>query len=341
MPTSTVTAVSAGLKAWQLKYCAFLTGSVSTGRKQQLESSLLSHLSERRISKPKCRILSVDMGIKNLAYCVLDTHFLDPDSKAKKSTDPRMPPTAVAWQKVDVLADANSIAGEEPKQAKQIKRQIANSAFTPSALSKTAYQITQTLLSHRPDIVLIERQRFRSGGASAIQEWTVRVNMLESMLWACLETLQRSGGSKAAQAPEVFEVSPKRVGSFWTAGDGGELKVPDEIFLDLSSGGDPGLLKHVKRKVEKKDKIAVVKSWLKGEGGVELAFSDEVKEAVDSFGILRGSGAEDGDGRGSKKRVAASKLDDLADCMLQAMAWVRWEENSRRLKRLGETAKLW
>lgn len=337
-------ALSGGLKAWQLKYCAFLIGTASTGPKHHLETSILARLAERKPPKEKCRILSVDMGIRNLAYCVIDAQLSQPQLKASRvgasKTNPtRSPPNVVEWQRLDVLADPTDPSPGGDKKA--VRQQIANEAFTPSALSRTAYKITQTLLSHRPDVILIERQRFRSGGASAIQEWTVRVNMLESMLWACLETLKHSASPSGSSVPAVYEVSPKRVGSFWTACEGVGLGVPDDILSDPFGEKGTEVLKGVKKKVEKKDKIAVLKSWLRGDGDVHLRFSDDVKGAVGLFNIATKDQSGDGDIKSPAKRTPAGKLDDLADCMLQAMAWVRWEENSRKLKHLGEEEKVW
>lgn len=320
------------LKVWQLKYCAFLTGAASTGTKAKLEDSLVNSLSNITISKDRYRILSVDMGIRNLAYCVLDVQL--PQSRRQQPKSIPLKPfyRVEEWQRFDVLAKPGD--GPSPT-VRQARKEITNEAFTPSALSKIAYKITQKLLAHRPDVILIERQRFRSGGASAIQEWTVRVNMLESMLWACLETLRHNSSLKSSEAPDVQEISPKRVGSFWTADGSIDLGVPDDIFCGPHDKGDTDVLKGVKTKVEKKDKIAVLKSWLKGDGGVDLDFSPAVKETVGSFGVL--ADLQSGNNvAGPRKRVPASKLDDLTDCMLQAMAWVRWEENSRKLRRLGD-----
>ena len=87
-----------------------------------------------------------------------------------------------------------------------------------------------------------------------------------------------------------------------------------------------------KRKTEKKKegnkksgrskvaKIELVASWLRegGEGGIE--FMGKAKKVGRSYlnkrGVKRGGGGED-----------IGKLDDLADCLLQGMAWIRWEEN--------------
>jgi cruciform cutting endonuclease 1 len=49
------------------------------------------------------------------------------------------------------------------------------------------------------------------------------------------------------------------------------------------------------------------------------------------IGVL---GVEVGDGE------KMGKLDDLADCLLQGMAWVKWEENKRLLLKNGVEALL-
>jgi cruciform cutting endonuclease 1 len=49
------------------------------------------------------------------------------------------------------------------------------------------------------------------------------------------------------------------------------------------------------------------------------------------IGVL-GVGVGDGEKMG--------KLDDLADCLLQGMAWVQWEENKRLLLKKGVEALL-
>ena len=38
---------------------------------------------------------------------------------------------------------------------------------------------------------------------------------------------------------------------------------------------------------------------------------------------------------------SSGKLDDLADCMLQAAAWARWKGNERVMKRDGWEALVW
>lgn len=157
-------------------------------------------------------------------------------------------------------------------------------------------------------------------GGSSVQEWTLRVNMFESMLYAVLHTYFSLGLWHGS----VYSVAPAKVNSFWLGKD-----------LDLresSSSSEAGLMTIMgKKKTEKKKegnkksarskvaKIELVERWLRerGEGAVE--FMGEAKKVGRSYlnkrGVKRGGGEDIG------------KLDDLADCLLQGMAWIRWEEN--------------
>ena len=287
----------------------------------------------------KTRILSVDMGIRNLAYCVIDM------PANRHATDEKL--RVQAWQRLDLLEKMRpevvnplikpALEHENVADAPDnVAQAVLKNSFTPSIMSKVALQVTQDFLAHKPDIVLIERQRFRSGGGSAIQEWTVRVNTLESMLWACFETLKASqASSKSDTFPAVHEVAPKRVASFWTAAPGAHLPQADLFAPDFS----PPELKVSSSSTAKssntgkKEKIAVLRSWLDGSGGVSLDFSAETQKIADAFaqGVRRRKSKSDETGGVDPATERETKLDDLADCVLQGAAWVRWEENRRAI----------
>ncbi|KAF2863940.1 ribonuclease H-like protein [Piedraia hortae CBS 480.64] len=293
MVTQLTAARLATLKLAQLKHAAFLLGLPSAGTKPVLQTAIGRKV-DGVSSGPK-RVLSVDMGIRNLAYCVLEH-----DGTASRVT---------AWQRLDLLKQH-----EEQSEDGRVSDHTA--LFTPAVLSLTAYGVTKELLAYKPDALLIERQRFRSNSGPAIAEWTVRVNMLESMLWACLQTLKSTGTGAAV---DMHEVSPARVGDFWTA------EAPLKPSERAVSRGQKGVLRweevaatKKRSKVTKNDRKDIVRAWMNGDGEVDIAFTGEAKETALSFG---------------KKRSGA-KLDDLADCLLQAAAWVRWEDNARRMKKL-------
>jgi cruciform cutting endonuclease 1 len=64
----------------------------------------------------------------------------------------------------------------------------AKDAFHPQKLAEHANALANGLAlkppgsARPPDTILMEQQRFRTMGASAVQDWTLRVNMLEAML---------------------------------------------------------------------------------------------------------------------------------------------------------------
>lgn len=328
------------MKAKQLQHLAFLTGLHSSGRKSDLVNYLATSLQQEFPPAKRRRVLSVDMGIRNLAFCVLDV----PDASNIGKPDSIDSLHVRTWKRLDLLQQANvSTVGTtpEPEARKTTKRvqkkasqasSVPKDAFTPSVLSKTAFKITQDLLSYKPTTILIERQRFRSGGGSAIQEWTVRVNMLESMLWACLETHKNFHPAKAATAsPSMHEVNPSRVARFWTADSDAELRPSEDMLEDCSASFDKI---SSSRKVDKAEKIAVVRSWLCGGASVSLQLSPGTQHIADSI--------KEPHSRRSRKTTGAktediakveTKLDDLADCLLQGAAWVRWERNRQAVWR--------
>jgi cruciform cutting endonuclease 1 len=346
----------AALKAWQLRHWAFLTGAASIGTKAELQAVLTSAMAqsaaEERRNKGPNRIVSVDMGIRNLAFCALEI----PDDEVRIGKG-RRSLTVTTWRRKDLLdVDHQSPSqlqssppspppsgGEKAskKPSKQPKSPVLKDTFTPSSLSRTAYSLTTSLLSLHPSVLLIERQRFRSGGAAAIQEWTVRVNMLESMIWACLQTLRAERGEAREQAfPKVEAVNPARVGQFWMEGVAGvPLRPGDDSFNEDGSSSLQGLLggassaaapaaKEKKAKADKKSKVAIVKKWVRGQDpDVEVKFEGQAEEIAAAFRL---------EGRVGAREVAGGKLDDLADCLLQGVAWARWEENRAVMGRLWE-----
>lgn len=144
-----------------------------------------------------------------------------------------------------------------------------------------------------------------------MQEWTLRVNIFESMLYAVLQTYSVLGLWHGS----VSSVAPAKVNSFWLGKDL-DLEGSDEARSMMIMGKK-------KKEASKKNtrsklaKIELVERWLR-KGGIE--FIGEAKKVgrryLDKRGRKRGRGGED-----------IGKLDDLADCLLQGMAWIRWEEN--------------
>ncbi|KAI9852772.1 MAG: hypothetical protein M1824_001729 [Vezdaea acicularis] len=287
------------LKLAQLKHIAIKCGVNSSGTKSALAARLIDEVSpivpnvaaNSTVKNGPSRILSIDMGIRNLAYCMLEIPSPTPKRPSKTAIS--------AWQRVSVA----------PKPIVSATGAPAKESFEPSQYSKLAYEfLVQDVLRRSPTHVLIERQRYRSSSSSAIQEWTVRVNMFEGMLYAVLHTLkaeQRWSGT-------VQSVLPAKVSSFW---------IEDQ---ERARG------KGAKAK-NKKLKVDVVGRWMESGDVVNLQ-TVEAKEMGDAF--LR-----KWQGKGRRKKGEepgdTTKLDDLADCMLQGIAWLEWEKNRQLLLQKG------
>lgn len=352
----------AKLKGRHIKTVSFFLGLPSTGLKRVQEQIITNHINQVPPPGEFNRILSIDMGIRNLGVCMLEASHLaqhDDLPKTKSSNHPRL--TVSAWEKVDVLSqlrikrtygisesDSSSV---ERKEIERLRNETDEAPiqtdYSPQNLAETAYALVSSLLArHRPSCILVERQRFRSGGNAAVQEWTIRVNMLEHMMWACLKTLRAQAHSDTAPPPAdavidaaksleaVYGVSPSKVAKFWCGG------LPQDFnpAAEIPRGGATMNSTRTRVKVDKKDKVAVVQTWVdqwkagSGKGSVHLDFEGQAEGTARAF--------QSGDGRRRRKKSqddstedveAIGKLDDLADCLLQGVAWVKWEENRRKL----------
>ncbi|KAI6251430.1 Cruciform cutting endonuclease 1, mitochondrial [Erysiphe necator] len=294
------------LKQTQLKLIAFKCGLNTSGTKPNLQARISRELNCISLAQADSyRVLSIDMGIRNLAYCTLDVKLDCP------------PPRIHAWKNLSVFMTPVNLSlrdtEEQPLQEKE--------AFDPETMSATAYTLLrEKLLLDQPTHVIIERQRFRSMGARHIFEWTIRVNMFEAILYGILCTLKAEGMWKGT----VIPVAPLRVGPFWLGRD-------DEKGNFKNTGSR-----------NKRRKIDLVKSWLENDSPI-VQFGN--KEALDVAGrFLKNSSSrfkkpsdEDYTGDISSR---FGKLDDLTDALLQGLAWIQWEKNKRIALRDGVEALL-
>ncbi|KAJ6123859.1 hypothetical protein N7471_011176 [Penicillium samsonianum] len=199
-------------------------------------------------------ILSIDMGIQNLAFA----HLRVPRSGVQVpggGIDAAHPPIPelTAWHRLAVseISSLNLIPGDktsiikpgEPRSGsgdatespqailpietgknipvKTAKFTKEKDSFSPDLYAANAYTLISSLIAaYRPTHVLIERQRFRSGGGSAVLEWTLRVGVLEGMLYAVLHTLRQERGGEVADLV-VRGVEPRRVVRYWLEGGSG------------------------------------------------------------------------------------------------------------------------
>jgi len=312
-------------KLSQLKTIATATGINCSGTKPVLTSRLLAELPHSKLApndnpknggskkkEPKHRsIISIDMGIRNLAYCRL----VLPSSPTAK-------PTLTHWTRIAI-------------SRKQASTPAAPEAFDPQTYAAHAYAlVTRTLLPLHPSQILIERQRFRSMGGSSVQEWTLRVNMFEAMVYAVLKTVEEQG----VWARRVDPVAPSKVAKFWVGeGEGGAEEGVDGTGKKKRGGAK-------KSAKTKSAKIGLVGQWLPDGNVITLEGQAEDmakaymakkeggrKVMIKSTPVLMHNTAV----QDEKSEEELGKLDDLADCLLQGMAWWTWEGHRRRFVERG------
>ena len=267
-------------------------------------------------------LLSIDMGIRNLAFAHVTT-------TVNRTRGPHTPlqygkPQLQAWRRIAVsesLRDLGQIPGTKdntsasPTSAEDQPAAAFKESFEPVDYARHAYSLIKYLLqTYQPNQIIIERQRFRSGGGSAVQEWTIRVGVFEGMLYSVLRTLMEEGKMNLRVDPML----PNRVNRFWL--EDGTARLPT------------AKTKLTGREV-KKAKIELVASLLQ-DSNASIHIAQELEPSVAEF-VSSCKKASLG------KRTASasnSKLDDLADSLLQGLAFIHWQNNREYIKVFGQDA---
>ena len=303
-----------GLKGVELRTLATSIGINSSGTKAALVSSLETQIPRAALPQShdtlgsalspgrfkgdvRANILSIDMGIRNFCY----SRFLVSDSTHI--------PQLVQWERKDIA-----------KSPKTLDSVAVKESFEPHVYAVLAYDVLDRLFKEgQPSHVLIERQRFRSMGAAAVQEWTLRVNMFEAMLYAVLETLKRQGRWDG----DVYGVSPARVAQFWVGGAETETQSSRKKQRE---DGEPGekMVKISKSKQTKALKMQLVGKWLRDSS--KFSVDGQAQDSAVKYQNVQ---------TGKEKQSTFGKLDDLADSVLQGLAWLEWEANRQMIFEKG------
>lgn len=356
------------LTSAQLKSIARLCGKSRSGTKAVIADRIVDDLRTFEPLAPGARVLSIDLGIRNLAYSLLEVpepnHGL-PAKSAKRTTKKNIAPSSVvsiaprllAWERlaliprVDKVAppkrstkksrtktkadDENEAAQKDqevlPKKSRRKSKPDEGASglqadeltadadptttpvimedFSPARLSALAVDlILNRLLPLRPDVVTLEQQRFRQMGGSGVYEWTLRVNSLESMLYAVLTLLRETG--QWHRGGRIEPIVARNVLEFM-------------VVRDRAAGFDVGDIwgRGADNKKVKKDIIGRALASAEGlvvEGPPEAVASEYLDEWQGKKSFQR-------------KADRMKKLDDLADCLLQGLAFIHWQNNKRML----------
>ncbi|KAK2808852.1 hypothetical protein FQN50_004328 [Emmonsiellopsis sp. PD_5] len=422
------------LKLPQLQRLASLTGVLSSGTKpvlvKRLDQAFQVHATDPRQTcqdmgdeeasidtNKTASILSIDMGIRNLAFAHLT---IPPIPGSRTKTGEPQTPILTAWYRLavssflpnstsdDRVLDFNlgeemgpkkkSVTKRNPKTSKETEIESTSESqptelskitekekesFAPKLYAAHAYTLMSSLLAtYKPTHILIERQRFRSGGGSSVQEWTIRVGVFEGMLYAVLRAIQQERKGELAKII-VQGVEPQRVMRYWM----------DEIDLDSDPRKEkrskkvstmPGHEEEDKKKKKKATKMTpTLRKRIKidrigtllsscttaGKGPstastlgkdlgdhlpIQLGYHEHLYQVVDAFlrkwdkktnGKSTPVSREASESVASKSQYKSSakdsaalqidKLDDLADCLLQAMTWLEWQNTRQRIAQRG------
>ncbi|KAF1960245.1 ribonuclease H-like protein [Byssothecium circinans] len=337
-------------------------GGATSGKKDVLERRVLKAClsidgHQHQWARKRAKVLSIDMGIRNLAYCVTEVEKSSPTSSTMKMS-------ILAWRRLDLTEETSTDSNQEENGDDQEK-----DPYSPKNLSATANSLVKNLLGYEPDVVLIERQRWRSSGSSAIQQWTVRVNSLEAMLWALFTNTYRTQEVSARRymLKDIRSMDPKRVGTYWL--DGLETYDPPKVVKKRTKKSDSDVeeedneidsnsTKTLSRgKAEKKAKINLLRTWLDSKTPstalsaysnndeaviprprISFHFAPSHPQSIDDPIIARDTllWATDPPAKRAKREKALTsrkKVDDITDCFLQAAAYVAWEEGLVQLRK--------
>ena len=299
--------LTTNLKRSQLQRLATLIGTTLTGPKAELATGIADATESawRPLAQPslklldEVRVLSIDMGIRNLAFAFLT---------CKLSVTPTNSlligkPTLANWRRIDLTEKNSHSLVDRVTDIKPDKHDapttVSIQSFEPYDMAHQAYNFVKSCLDMRPTHILIERQRFRSGGHSAVQEWSLRVGMLEAMLHATFRTMQSEGSLPGLTVESVL---PMRVNKFWFR----DLEVPSTGSLAKQAK-----IELVQQILRKKDKVTA-----------ELTLDPSLIDAVVSFTTKTVKNRTKKLGQSGKV-----KLDDMSDSLLQGLAWLHWQRN--------------
>jgi len=313
-----------GLTLNQLKALAVLMGSPCSGTKKIRIAGIREAIAQATPHEKLdtgLSLLSIDMGIRNLAF----THISAPVVQGSDGAYQYGKPTIEAWRRLSV-----SDSQKTPTTAKSGKSSIGNEgdesrspikagkeSFEPIDFAAHAYNfIDHILTKHKPNRILIERQRFRSSGQAAVQEWTLRVGVFEGMLYAALRSLAEERQLHLSVEPML----PDRVNRSWLKN------------FTLPEDGKGEKLNNVRMK---QAKIRLVCEMLEETGTKsQFAVSKQLQGFTKDFVAIRKKETKTGKSRSN----GIGKLDDLSDSLLQGLAWINWQNNRVRLISLGKEA---
>ncbi|KAG0343762.1 hypothetical protein BG004_005014 [Podila humilis] len=315
-------------------------------------------------------IISIDVGIRNLAWVELssrgeilrwDIENLVPETDAAtheggedtldESIIPSPPPPSLSPSpspSPDTPTTTTSTTKSQKKTKKPTKKKPMASSFDPRTVALRLDEIMQKIMGSQDiSAIIIERQRFRTGGMHAVLDVTFKCGVVEGMIhtWLTFWDNQRviRGASSKTKRIIIESIAPRSVGSWWGIGVGSTSAAytkpsPPETLRDSVDDAED-----IKKMTDIRDSgdrnAAAVTKETRAESHVYATKKKQARTIVDNW--IRSAVSESdtftqwqGSGDHSM-RVSCSptirdwymqekKRDDLSDCLLQAVAWYEW-----------------
>lgn len=253
------------------------------------------------------KVLSIDLGIKNFSYCKFKTtlNILTKDTvpivydweklNVFDYTDGKLDTLILGSENEKSQAEIE-LSGEDfsemsdSEDRNEMRNTTIENQYSPNVFAEVAFKLVQKLFTEMEksttsnltgsnsfanampfDVILIEEQRSRTKSNAAVQQWTLRVNMLEHMLFATIRSLQQLMPEKFGNMV-VFLSSPKRMGNYWTGVQ--SLETQRSLKENTTANDDNKQCVNGEKEINtkrkkklllknaKKERIALVENWL-------------------------------------------------------------------------------
>ncbi|KAF9350738.1 hypothetical protein BGX34_001017 [Mortierella sp. NVP85] len=348
-----------------------------TPRQQQEERPCLQRIQNNVLPRS---IVSIDIGIRNLAWVELSKDgeiirwsvedllsVASPEGSADSEMAEQIGTGGDDMQGIDDDIDILEAQGTSAmKRARTALKKTKAEALPfdtqsvalrlDSVMRKIVYGDNGGLEQKVPSIqaVIIEKQRFRSGGMGAVLDATFRCGVIEGMIYAWLAVCQQdmkywqrqNGTPTRPQTVEmstidqetifVGAISPRAVAQWWGIGVTTSSKAEESNSCGSIMLPRPGSLRQETsmKKIRQVEELAA-----KPEGTLYNAYPKKVRSKMLVAHWLQ-QFEDDAEDAHSQRRsgfrirctkemkdwyFCQKKKDDLSDCLLQAVAWFQWQ----------------
>ncbi|KAF9930577.1 hypothetical protein BGZ67_005730 [Mortierella alpina] len=320
-------------------YLASIIRKIEDVSKPSLTATTSCDLSIQRI-KDKIlpqSIVSIDIGVRNLAWVELSR---EGEILRWSIEDMLVPakfpgPTTSLTTQHDLptpSASEPSLESPLPKRTSKSRKRDPAPPYDPRTVAIRLDEVMRTIMSSGSvQGVIIERQRFRTGGMHAVLDVTFKCGVIEGMIHTWLafwqhdwnlknqarskQDRQEASMTKGREAVFIESVPPRAVATWWGIGASSRRSPADvEPILEGEKGNpSPGKRLPEEKKeysAKKGQSRAIVDAWINNDTAArDLPTCLKVK----CNNALREWYSQE------KKR------DDLSDCLLQAVAWFEWK----------------